>query len=191
MDTDRNPTTLDPFDRLVDEYLRRRRRGERPTAAEYAARYPELAPRILEFFPALELIERLKPTPEDRAGLSDNTGGGGPGGGAGDRLQRLGDYTILRELGRGGMGVVYEAERQSLKSRVALKVMHPRFRADRTSLRRFQNEARSAAKLHHTNIVPVFDYGEQDGVRYYAMQYIAGVGRNDRHTKNPISSFSG
>ena len=59
---------------------------------------------------------------------------------------------------------------------MALKVMHPRFRADRDYVRRFQNEARSAAKLHHTNIVSVFDYGEQDGVCYYAMQYIVGVG---------------
>ena len=96
----------------------------------------------------------------------------GPGG----RAQRLGDYTLLRELGRGGMGIVYEAEHQSLKNRVALKVMHPQFRADRAYVRRFQTEARSAAKLHHTNIVPVFDYGQQDGVCYYAMQCIDGVG---------------
>ncbi len=74
------------------------------------------------------------------------------------------------------MGIVYEAEHESLKSRMALKVMHPRFRGDRDYVRRFQTEARSAAKLHHTNIVPVFDYGQQDGVFYYAMQYIAGVG---------------
>ena len=70
------------------------------------------------------------------------------------------------------MGVVYEAENESLKNRVALKVMHPRFRADRAYLRRFHVEARAAAGLHHTNIVGVFDYGEQDGVCYYAMQYI-------------------
>ena len=74
------------------------------------------------------------------------------------------------------MGIVYEAEHQSLKSRVALKVMHPRYRADRAYVRRFQTEARSAAKLHHTNIVPVFDYGEHEGVCYYAMQCIVGVG---------------
>ena len=86
------------------------------------------------------------------------------------------ETTLLRELGRGGMGIVYEAEHESLKSRMALKVMHPRFRADRTYLRRFQTEARSAVKLHHTNIVPVFDYGEQAGVCYYAMQCIEGVG---------------
>ena len=72
------------------------------------------------------------------------------------------------------MGVVYEAEHESLKSRVALKVMHPRFRADPKYLRRFHAEARLAAGLHHTNIVSVFDYGEQDGVCYYAMQFIEG-----------------
>ena len=74
------------------------------------------------------------------------------------------------------MGIVYEAEHESLKNRVALKVMHPRFRTDPTYLRRFHTEARSAARLHHTNIVPVFDYGEQDGICYYAMPLIAGVG---------------
>jgi serine/threonine protein kinase len=73
------------------------------------------------------------------------------------------------------MGVVYEARRELLQSRVALKVMHPRFHGDDAYLRRFRTEAQAAAGLHHTNIVPVFDYGEHDGVCYYAMQYIAGV----------------
>ena len=93
--------------------------------------------------------------------------------------ERLGDYRILRVIGEGGMGVVYEAEHDSLKSRVALKVMHSRFRTDGSHLRRFRQEARSAARLHHTNIVPVFDFGEQDGICYYAMQYIDGVGLNE------------
>jgi serine/threonine protein kinase/WD40 repeat protein/tetratricopeptide (TPR) repeat protein len=167
---------LDPVDRLVEEYLGRRRRGEHPTPAEYAARFPELGERILELFPALELIEGLKPAPEDDDGVSDDPGVVSGPAGLRDRPRKLGDYALLRELGRGGMGIVYEAERASLKNRVALKVMHTRFRTDRAYLRRFQTEARSAAKLHHTNIVPVFDYGEQDGVCYYAMQYIDGVG---------------
>ncbi len=171
---DRHPASI-RSNRLAEEYLERRRRGERPTAAEYAARYPELAARILELFPALELIEGLKPTPADDGRASRTTRvSASEARPAGRRSSALGDYTLLRELGRGGMGIVYEAEHESLKSRVALKVMHPRFRADRAYVRRFQTEARSAAKLHHTNIVPVFDYGEQDGVCYYAMQCIVG-----------------
>jgi len=96
------------------------------------------------------------------------------GDGTGPWPQRLGDYRILGCIGVGGMGVVYEAMRESLKSRVALKVMHPRFRGSAGYLQRFHNEARSAAQLHHTNIVSVFDYGEHDGICYYAMQCIAG-----------------
>ncbi|HKM52939.1 MAG TPA: serine/threonine-protein kinase, partial [Isosphaeraceae bacterium] len=183
METDLPPSSLDPVDRLADEYLQRRRHGERPTAAEYAARYPELAERILQVFPALEMIERIKPAPEDRDGRSQAAGmddrppaGAGTGAGAGDALKKLGDYRIVRELGRGGMGVVYEAQRESLQNRVALKIMHPRYRTDPSSVRRFQTEARSAARLHHSNIVPVFDFGEEDGVCFYVMQYIAGVG---------------
>ena len=90
--------------------------------------------------------------------------------------ERLGDYRILRVIGRGGMGVVYEAERESLKAHVALKVLHPQFRDNAAYRARFRNEARSAARLHHTNIVPVFDFGEHEGILYYAMQYIAGQG---------------
>ncbi len=176
MDSDESASRPDPVDELAEEYLRRRRRGERPTHAEYAARYPEHAARILEIFPAVEVLEGLKPAPEDHAGRSDDGGHGPEPAGAGVLPGRLGDYTLLRELGRGGMGIVYEAEHGSLKNRVALKVMHPGFRADRAYVRRFQTEARSAAKLHHTHIVPVFDYGEQDGICYYAMQCIVSVG---------------
>ena len=176
MDNEASRSGLDPVDRLAEEYLSRRRQGERPTAAEYAARYPDLAGPILDLFPALEWIEGLVPTPEDHASLSGKPDDLSTPAGTGGRAHRLGDYTLLRELGRGGMGIVYEAEHQSLKNRVALKVMHARFRADRAYVRRFQTEARSAAKLHHTNIVPVFDYGQQDGVCYYAMQCIDGVG---------------
>src|SRR5262249_10299273 len=86
----------------------------------------------------------------------------------------LGDYLILRTIGGGGMGVVYEAEHESLKSRVALKVMHPRFRADARYLRRFHAAARPAAGLPPTNIVSAFDYGEPGGAGYYAMQFTPG-----------------
>ena len=87
MECDESPSRPDPVDDLAQEYLRRRRRGELPTPAEYAARYPEHAARILELFPALEVIEGLKPAPDDHAGLSgDSRAFGEPAASAGDRL---------------------------------------------------------------------------------------------------------
>ena len=94
----------------------------------------------------------------------------------GVRLQRLGDYRILREIGRGGMGVVYEAEQESLGRRVALKVLSTGSLLDPKQVRRFEREAKAAARLHHTNIVPVFGTGRQDGHHYFVMQFIAGLG---------------
>ncbi len=168
----------DQVEQLAESFQAALRRGERPSVEEYAARYPERADEIRELFQALAWMEEMRPAavvevepaepPVDRPAPAPETARPHP--------ERLGDYRILRVIGVGGMGIVYEAEHESLKNRVALKVMHPRFRTDPTYLRRFHTEARSAARLHHTNIVPVFDYGEHDGIFYYAMPLIAGVG---------------
>lgn len=91
-------------------------------------------------------------------------------------LSQVGDYRILREVGRGGMGVVYEAEQLSLGRRVALKVLPPQIARDRTAIERFRREAKAAARLHHTNIVPVFEVGRDGDVAFYAMQFIEGLG---------------
>src|SRR5262249_22330582 len=89
-------------------------------------------------------------------------------------LRVLGDYRIHRQIGRGGVGVVYEAQQLSLGRHVALKVLPPRETLHPTQRERFRREARAAARLHHTNIVPVFGVGEHDGVHFYAMQFIDG-----------------
>src|SRR5262249_49524674 len=89
-------------------------------------------------------------------------------------LGRLGDFRLLREVGRGGMGVVYEAEQLSLRRRVALKVLPFAAAIDPRQLQRFQNEALAAAHLRHENIVPVYAVGNERGVHYYAMQFIEG-----------------
>jgi eukaryotic-like serine/threonine-protein kinase len=91
---------------------------------------------------------------------------------------RLGDYQLLREVGRGGMGVVYEAQQVALGRRVALKVLLPHALLDASWVERFRREARSAGRLHHTNIVPIHEAGEAGGLRYFAMQFIAGAGLN-------------
>src|SRR5207253_4453916 len=106
------------------------------------------------------------------------------------------EYRILREVGRGGMGIVYEAVQESLGRHVALKVLSSHALLPSTHLERFRREARAAARLHHTNIVPVFGVGEHEGVHYYAMQFIAGQGLDEvlkelkklRHQKATIST---
>jgi serine/threonine protein kinase/Tfp pilus assembly protein PilF len=158
----------DLLGQLAEEFLERYRRGERPALTEYTARHPELAEQIRELFGALVLMEDVRPVP---ATVVDAAKGAPAGTGA---PQRLGEYRIVREIGRGGMGVVYEAVQESLGRRVALKVLPAGALGDARHVERFQREARAAARLHHSNIVPVFAVCQDSGTHYYVMQYIEG-----------------
>jgi serine/threonine protein kinase/WD40 repeat protein len=158
-----------PVEQLAEEFAERYRRGERPPLAEYVERCPEHADEIRALFPALVVMEQLKPATADATGAYEGAAAPGPG-----PLDHLGDYHILREVGRGGMGVVYEAEQVSLGRHVALKVLPRQALLNATYLERFRREAKAAARLHHTNIVPVFGVGEHDGLHFYAMQFIRG-----------------
>jgi WD40 repeat protein len=169
-----NPSSAsdqDSVDRLAEEFVARHRRGEHPDLAEYTRRFPQHAEAIRDLFPALALIEQVKPGDGDPTGTC--TGAPAAEGG---RPERLGDFRILGEVGRGGMGIVYEAEQESLGRHVALKVLSRRALHDEKALERFRREARAAARLHHTNIVPVFEVGQEGDVCYYAMQFISGQG---------------
>lgn len=168
-------SAVDPVGRLAEEFIERYRQGQRPSLSEYADRNPELAERIRQLFPALVMIEELGPGDADasgvsaariRAGVAENPPLG----------RRVGDYQLLREIGRGGMGVVYQAEQLALRRTVALKVLPLYVAGDTKALERFRREAQAAARLHHSNIVPVFEVGHADGVHYYAMQFIQGQG---------------
>jgi serine/threonine protein kinase len=111
-------------------------------------------------------------------------------------FRRLGDFEIVRELGRGGMGIVYEARQVSLNRKVALKVLSGSLGLTTKAVIRFQREAEAAAKLHHTNIVPIYATGEQDGAHYYAMELIEGPGLDQviaqmRETQKPASKEGG
>jgi serine/threonine-protein kinase len=163
------PGSIDAMaiDELAEEFLARRRRGERPTIDEYVARYPELAEGIRAVFPAIALVDDVGPATEPD---------GGPPSAPAAGPEQVGDYRIVREIGRGGMGVVYEAEQVSLGRRVALKLLPAGALAGPKYRGRFEREARAAARLHHTNIVPVFGVGEHEGSPYYVMQLIEGRG---------------
>jgi tetratricopeptide (TPR) repeat protein len=156
-------------DRLADEFLGRYRLGQRPSITEYVQAHPDLAHEIRELFPTLVVLERLSPR-QDEIALSQTNAAPAA------MPQQLGEYRILREVGRGGMGVVYEAEQLPLGRHVALKVLLAAAVLSPSVLTRFQNEVRAAARLHHTNIVPVFGVGEDSGTHYYAMQFITGRG---------------
>jgi serine/threonine protein kinase len=87
---------------------------------------------------------------------------------------RLGDFEVLREIGRGGMGIVFEARQLSLKRKVALKILSAGLGLTANTVERFHREAEAAARLHHTNIVPIYATGEDNGTHYYAMELIEG-----------------
>src|SRR6478609_1833061 len=129
-----------PVEALAEEFLDRKRRGETPTVQEYVERYPDLAEEIRDLFPALLMMEDLGESSGGTTGslAADN------GLAVAARLERLGDYRILREIGRGGMGVVYEAEQESLGRRVALKVLSAGSLLDPKQVRRFEREAKAA-----------------------------------------------
>jgi serine/threonine protein kinase/WD40 repeat protein len=155
---------------LAHEFTERYRHGERPPLDEYIARYPELADEIRELFPTLVMMEQFGSEVDNPSG----TAAARRARSAEPIPERLGDYRIIREVGRGGMGIVYEAVQESLGRHVALKVLSQHRQFGMIQLLRFEREAKAAALLHHTNIVPVFGVGEHEGVHYYAMQYIEG-----------------
>ncbi|MBL8734271.1 MAG: serine/threonine protein kinase [Planctomycetes bacterium] len=155
---------LDPA--LIDEFLARHRRGEPITVAAFAALHPAAEAQLRAILPTLVALEGAK---RERASS----------GSSGKRvslpkLERLGDFRLVGELGRGGMGVVFEAVQESLGRKVALKVLPQASLLTKNQLERFRREAQIAAQLYHSNIVPVFGSGESDGYHWYAMQFIGG-----------------
>jgi serine/threonine protein kinase/tetratricopeptide (TPR) repeat protein len=154
------------FERLIEQITARLQDGERIDLEQLADEHPAYADEVRDLLPALEMLARIGEAPQTRHA----TNGDAPH----PAQQQLGDYRIIRELGRGGMGVVYEAEQISLGRRVALKVLPFAGILDEQQLARFKNEARAAATLHHEHIVPIHAVGSERGVHFYAMQLVEG-----------------
>jgi eukaryotic-like serine/threonine-protein kinase len=152
---------------VLEQYLADLERGVRTDRAALLAAHPELAD---ELQPYLDSIDKLHAATQDlrvARSLDANAGPAATG-------KRIGDFRIVREVGRGGMGVVYEAHQESLNRRVALKILPFAAVLDPRQIARFRNEAQAAAQLHHPHIVPVFAVGQENGVYYYAMQFVDG-----------------
>jgi serine/threonine protein kinase len=162
-----DPSTDDP--RLLhatQEYLAELEAGHRPERTAFTARFPEIRAALEPYLDALDLFHGAGPLAEAVSPAThDQTLPAEP----------LGDFRIVKRIGHGGMGTVYEAVQLSLGRRVALKVLPFAAALDAKQLQRFKNEAQAAAQLHHTNIVPVHAVGCERGVHYYAMQLIEGL----------------
>ena len=152
---------------LAEQFLLEQQQGKSPTIDQYANAHPELAERIQDLFPTLLVVDQLA---ADSIPAADHKHS------IGDAPKKLGDYQLIREIGRGGMGVVYEAQQTKLHRTVALKLLPKTSTHDQVSIERFQLEAQAAAKLQHPNIVPVFEVGEQEGWQFLAMQMVNGIG---------------
>jgi eukaryotic-like serine/threonine-protein kinase len=157
---------------VVDAYLRELEAGNTPDRQKYLAQYPELSQTITQCLQGLELVRIGKNASRSRSSFAAETDESSLAGG---RLaEPLGDFQLLRQIARGGMGVVYEAIQRSLGRRVAVKVLPFAATFDPRQLQRFKLEAQTAALLHHTHIVPIFAVGCERGVHFYAMQLIDG-----------------
>ena len=160
---------------LFEEITQKLGAGEPFDLDAYVAEHPEYAAQLRELLPAVEFLVDLSdaggPVRSSRPDASGTAPGDVPPGAASGTV---GDFLIKREIGRGGMGVVYEAEQISLGRRVALKVLPFAAILDKTQLARFKNESRAAALLDHPNMVTVHSVGSERGIHYYAMQYIDG-----------------
>jgi serine/threonine protein kinase/WD40 repeat protein len=171
----RAPTRSAPVDgsdaalnAMVEEMASRLQAGD-PVDLDAIARHdPERVELLRQILPAIEMMAELGRSLVRDAARSE------PSAGEHAHLGELGDYRIVREIGRGGMGIVYEAEQVSLGRRVALKVLPFATAVDPKQLARFHIEAQAAAHLHHTNIVPIHAVGCEKGLNFYAMQYIDG-----------------
>jgi len=163
---------------LVEQWTRQLHSGEAIDWQGCARDYPQYADQLRELWPALqalagvgdksaEVVSNVARSASKGAEWPTNTE-------TPNAVGVLGDYRLRREIGRGGMGVVYEADQISLRRRVALKVLPFVAALDGRQLQRFKTEAQAAAQLHHSNIVPVFAVGCEQGVHYYAMQFIEG-----------------
>ncbi len=141
---------------ILADWLERRERGEAVDAEAIAQENPGLADALLARFAAIEVFDRT----------FARVAAEGP--------RVLGDFRILREIARGGMGIVYEAEQLSMGRQVALKVLSPATTLSEQAVARFRREAQAAGRLHHTHIVPVYAMGEAQGIWYYAMELVRG-----------------
>ncbi len=174
---------LSSVEEKCEEYIELYRNGDAPGFADFAARTPALESQILELLPTIIMMEGARS--RNLVRRKDGRVMRGP-----EQITKLGDYRIIRELGRGGMGIVYEAHQLTLNRLVAIKLL-PKYMLSDDQAIRFKLEASMAAKLHHNNIAPIYGVGESSGFHYYSMQLLDGTSLDqfvDSETDRSVTS---
>ena len=172
----------------------RLQQGERPSRAEYLLRFPSNQQLVLNVFRDIESLlfgssEKnsfaTMPLPQtSELQTQDGNVDSMVLGSATTRLPQLGGYRVVREIARGGMGIVYQATDTQLGRNVAIKMIRGDYVVDRSIVERFTTEAKAVAKLDHPNIVPVYDFGEFEGQPFFAMAYVDGESLADRVSRD-------
>jgi hypothetical protein len=183
---------------ILAEYLAAVDAGRAPDRAELLARYPDEAEELQAFFADHDQIDPLaaplRPTARKTApGAGENLAdmptlvpGSTSAAAPGNTVRYFGDYELLQEIARGGMGVVFKGRQRSLNRSVALKMIKSGELATAADIQRFRTEAEAAANLDHPNIVPIYEVGEYQGQQYFSMAYVEGGSLADRLASGPL-----
>jgi eukaryotic-like serine/threonine-protein kinase len=185
---------------IISDYLEAVDAGKTPDREEWLRRYPEFAADLKAFFADYEDVDRAAAplraapapalpalSPSVLARVPPTTGGNQPAGpSVGATVRYFGDYELLAEIARGGMGVVYKARQISLNRTVAVKMILAGRLATKADQDRFRSEAQAAGLLDHPNIVPIFEVGEHEGQHYFSMGYVDGPSLASRLVEGPL-----
>ncbi|HEY7422811.1 MAG TPA: serine/threonine-protein kinase [Gemmataceae bacterium] len=168
------------LEEVLEDYMQRLDRGEVVDREQFLARHPGLIDELRSYFAGSDEVERLaKPARREPLAFSHSPTQpetSGPEGTllAHSEVRRVGDYELLEQIGRGGMGVIYKARQLSLQRLVAVKMIRPDRLATTADVVRFRSEAEAAADLDHPNIAPIYEVGEHEGEHYFSMKLIGG-----------------
>ncbi len=195
-----------PVDEIIADFLEATERGESPNPQAYLDRHPQFAKELSEFFAGYSQLKRIIPpdTAEDAAFGSSSAGDPSDPNtptlnyseGAEDEVANqdvarymvryMGDYELLDEIARGGMGVVFKARQTSLNRVVALKMILAGVFASEEDVKRFHLEAEAAAQLDHPGIVPIYEVGQHEGHHYFSMGFVDGSSLSRQLVDGPL-----